>query len=403
MVFAHLFEPGPLDNASGSALVLECARTLKALVDSGRIEHPKRSIRFMLGMECYGLIDYAFAHQDRLPHMVAGLNLDTVGFDYEISQAPVVLYRTHDSCASYTNALLGRILDTLLGEKERLVRWKEDRYIGSDGILSDPMIGVPTPSLIQYPARIWHNSAETVDKCDPRILGRMGVVAATYLYFIANAGSPEACWLADEVLVKAKRDIAEELQRKITAALTSDCSCSFAHAWSEIEGRIDYLKRREMEAIRSVLSLIPGDLTDAHEYVKCEEDDLSAFAQEEYQRAKRVLGQHSRMAGRGPLATTTKRALTEDEEEADGIIPERAVFGPLTLHTLPEAVRKQCPPGGGHGVYGGAPVLSWVDGRRSLLEVFRLVQQDMGKTDVGNLVEHFEFLERHGYVKLKRR
>ena len=50
---AHLFEgyvkQGANDNKSGSAGILEVARTLHTLIEEGRLPRPKRTIRFLVG------------------------------------------------------------------------------------------------------------------------------------------------------------------------------------------------------------------------------------------------------------------------------------------------------------------------------------------------------------------
>ena len=51
IISAHLFEgygvQGANDNISGSAAILETARIISKLIADGRIERPKRSIRFI--------------------------------------------------------------------------------------------------------------------------------------------------------------------------------------------------------------------------------------------------------------------------------------------------------------------------------------------------------------------
>ena len=58
LIFAHLYEVGAQDNAGGCALVLEAARCLNGLIAGGRLPRPRRSIRFMLSWEIYGLLAY---------------------------------------------------------------------------------------------------------------------------------------------------------------------------------------------------------------------------------------------------------------------------------------------------------------------------------------------------------
>ena len=76
LAFAHLNEVGAWDNASGSAAVLEIARVLTRLIAQGALPRPARSIRFMLGWECYSLMIYLLRLRSRTTDSVAGLSLE---------------------------------------------------------------------------------------------------------------------------------------------------------------------------------------------------------------------------------------------------------------------------------------------------------------------------------------
>ena len=79
VVYAHLYEYGAEDNAAGCATVLETARTLQHLIQSGALPRPKRTIRFMMSWECYGSIAWAVQRIYRRRNVVAGLCLDDLG------------------------------------------------------------------------------------------------------------------------------------------------------------------------------------------------------------------------------------------------------------------------------------------------------------------------------------
>ncbi|NIW11051.1 MAG: DUF4910 domain-containing protein, partial [Gammaproteobacteria bacterium] len=65
-LIAHLCHPKPSanDNASGSGLLLEIARTIIALIQKGKIPQPKRTIRFFWVPEIYGTIAYLHKHEN---------------------------------------------------------------------------------------------------------------------------------------------------------------------------------------------------------------------------------------------------------------------------------------------------------------------------------------------------
>src|SRR6266545_2136120 len=77
---------------------------------------------------------------------------------------------------------------------------------GSDhAVLLDPLIGVPSPMLIQWPDRFYHSSLDTPDKCDPASLAIAARCAATYAGFLATAGPAEEAWLTGATLRGAQR------------------------------------------------------------------------------------------------------------------------------------------------------------------------------------------------------
>src|SRR5690606_40406221 len=77
------------DNASGSAALLDIARSLRELIGSGRLPQPERSIRLIWIPEYYGMMAYVHAHEElRGPELggkfLANLNLDMVGENLEL-------------------------------------------------------------------------------------------------------------------------------------------------------------------------------------------------------------------------------------------------------------------------------------------------------------------------------
>ncbi|MFN2289657.1 MAG: DUF4910 domain-containing protein, partial [Anaerolineae bacterium] len=196
VVVAHLCHPRPSanDNASGAAAALEAARTLQALIASGDLPRPMRTIRFLWLPEMSGTFAYLAGREAELDRLVAGLNLDMVGEDQDQTGSSWLIERPPDAAASFAPELLARLRDELPALRDAadvspshtgiggypLYRQAEVPFSGGSDhyILSDPSIGVPTPMLIQWPDRFYHTSADTPDRTDPRSLARAGSLAA---------------------------------------------------------------------------------------------------------------------------------------------------------------------------------------------------------------------------------
>ncbi|MGZ4789630.1 MAG: DUF4910 domain-containing protein, partial [Terriglobales bacterium] len=132
LVSAHLDHPkwSANDNASGSAALIEMARTLKSLIDSKKIAPPARTIHFMWVPEIYGTMAYLANHkearrcgdwddprgvekwdpQKHQPCIVANLNMDMVGEDTVKTNGRFYFTRTPASVPSFLDTLLEDVL-----------------------------------------------------------------------------------------------------------------------------------------------------------------------------------------------------------------------------------------------------------------------------------------------------
>ncbi|MCJ7718707.1 DUF4910 domain-containing protein, partial [Candidatus Bathyarchaeota archaeon] len=94
-LIAHLCHPKPSanDNASGSGLLLEVARTIKTLIRKGKIPPPARTIRLIWVPETLGTVAYLSRHPELSSRLVAGINLDMVGQNQELCKSTLNLDR----------------------------------------------------------------------------------------------------------------------------------------------------------------------------------------------------------------------------------------------------------------------------------------------------------------------
>lgn len=207
LLVTHLYEPGANDNASGVGLGLEIARALNAAIAEGIVARPKRGIRFLFAWEGYGLQAWFHRHADRLPRLIGGINIDEIGVDQDKGRSVLHLFRPPAANPSCIGLLTEHLCAEILPAS---VRWKSvaDRAdIINDTVTADPHLNVVLPCLIQYPARVYHLSSDTPDLLDPELMKSIGLIAATHLHFLADAGGPAIRVLGRLVAESVRRNL----------------------------------------------------------------------------------------------------------------------------------------------------------------------------------------------------
>ena len=413
VMVAHLCHPRPSanDNASGSAAALEIARTLQKLIDGGKLAQPRRGIRFLWVPEMTGTYAYLATHEDEIERLVAGLNLDMVGQNQELCGSSFLIEQPPQALPSFAPHLLERLREELLGETSAfggtgsyaLFRHAVIPFSGGSDhyILSDPSVGVPTPMIIQWPDKFYHTSQDTPDKVDPAMLGRVGSLAATYAYFLANAGSREATWLGYEMAARFKRDMVRFVQEKVTEATNiGEETDKLGETVALLRKKVAYLIEREQQALASLKRLSPEIGVEGWQ------GEVTEFANRELAKGEEAVRV---CAGeRAELPEASKPELDEWEEKAARMIPRRLYRGPIPLrHYLNQLneeererwwqMRQKHKKG-----FRILPTLAvyWADGKRSLLEIADLIELETGQRDAELLVEYFQMLGKMNLVEL---
>ncbi|MGD8239697.1 MAG: DUF4910 domain-containing protein [Armatimonadota bacterium] len=389
LLVAHLYEVGANDNMSGAAVCIEAARSLGRLIDDGALARPRRSVRVLLCFEQHGTIAFLDMHRELVPRIVAGLNADMVGEDQELCGSVLQIDRTPPANPSYTNDLIARLIE-LQSRRGPTFRWRESCYMVHDGFISDPQIDIPTPSLIHQPDRFYHSDADTPDKVSPATLQLVGPAVAAYACYIASAGPEEAKCLANTTASRSRRRLLDE----------SDALAEMASASAEeCAARLAFVQSQEERAIRSVQRLVSAEQREelqAHLSRLAEESALAVDAER-----RRLSG----CLGADVPAQPDAPDLTEEENQAQAMVPERITFGSLTMADLPDDARagfseitSQTFP------YSSelCSALFWADGERSIHEIRELLAQERGQVHLGFLVRFFGFLEEHGYCRIRR-
>jgi len=188
---AHLDHPkeSANDNASGSAAILDIARALRELVDSGRMERPERSLRFIWIPEWYGTQAYLDAHPEMAGPAIGGtwlanMNMDMVGENLELLHSKMILTRTPSSLPSAVNDVVADMARMVDGMDVRTPRgsqsafnWRVTPYSGGSDHMQFIDRKIPGVMIGHSPDYTHHTSDDTPDRVDPVELERAEILA----------------------------------------------------------------------------------------------------------------------------------------------------------------------------------------------------------------------------------
>lgn len=241
LLTAHLDHPkwSANDNASGSAALLELARTLAALIKAGKVPPPRRSIRFLWVPEFSGTYAYVARHPEARrcgggwddPRgdanksqgracVVANLNLDMVGEDTVKTTSTFYVTRTPASVPSLLDALLSGLLSQvreadLHAPAGTRVPFRAEVMPFLPGSDHEVLLSLGIPGSMFGHAGDWthHSSADILDNTDASELLRVGVLAGGAALWLAGAGPAEVAQLWPRVQAERVARLAERLGR----------------------------------------------------------------------------------------------------------------------------------------------------------------------------------------------
>lgn len=201
--------PGANDNASGCVAILEVARTLKKLIDEGKIDRPKRTIRFIWSPEIEGTTALLNFKPEFAQNIKTNIHMDMVGGSpetkaiFHVSKSPqslpnfvndiaesfgAFLNKQSDDYASGVNAKYPMVSEE--GGKEALHAVLGNFHMGSDfQVFAEGSFSIPAIYLHDWPDRYIHTNYDTPAMIDPTKLKRSSFIGAASAFFIANFGN----------------------------------------------------------------------------------------------------------------------------------------------------------------------------------------------------------------------
>ena len=220
-------------------------------------------------------------------------------------------------------------------------------------------------------------------------------MSAAYLYYLAAAGNGEAGWLAELALTQGQEQIVTSIGSVLDSVSGADAQ-KLAQAMREGRDRIEYARDRARQAVRSVSRLLSVSQA---KWIDGLEETLSQSARLQMQRLESAVQRRAVELGAAPIQPAPDPADPQLQEARTTIV-KRKRFGTLPLDDLAVDQREGQP----SGAWADTPVkaLYWCDGHRTLAEVIRLTQLEVGSTSF-DLLKYFRFLEKKGYVEFVRR
>jgi hypothetical protein len=282
MVTAHIQEEkfSANDNASGSANILEMARALKKLIDEGKLDRPRRTIRFWWVREFSSQRQYFADNPDAHRRMWVNINQDMVGAHQaqdvmrvqNITRLPASRFHFFndvvESVVEYmidiNNTELAQIqagtqfnpVYAHLGTRHRFNAKMVYFHGNTDHVtFNETPIGVPGITFTNWPDNYIHTSDDDLWNIDRTQLQRNAAAGALMAYIMADANSESFQKLAAETAGRGAQRLAFNKHlafRWVAAAEDPDA------AYHNGRFQIEYAVERERKAIQSLLSIDNG-------------------------------------------------------------------------------------------------------------------------------------------------
>ena len=389
---AHLQEEKPSANDDGSGCVnlLEIARVIEKAIDEGRLARPRRDIRFWWATEISSEYRYFVDHPEEREQMLVNISQDMVGANQSYGNRVQMITRTPNSMPSYLSDVVESIAQSLIqgntaflavrtaGNFTRGTRYSRpvlaplgtrDRYnamvvpyhgMTDHIVFVNSIIGIPGVTLTNWPDPFIHSSADDMWNVDSTQMKRNALLVAAAALYIADAGEAEIPALTSEVYGRALGRIGRDVgtaSRLLQTSNADDRAASYRNARNLIAQAVE----REQTALRSVsVFATPGSAGS-----RLIQTTADALGQRESEWTTLLDSVYLAASGGGPLPSLER---TPQEKQLNQRIPRKV--GTIGEYLKSSGHTKPVP---GLHPFMQEEVLNFVDGQRSILDIFLAV------------------------------
>ena len=420
----HLFEGyvklGANDNTSGSAALIEVARTLNDLINDGLLPRPKRTIRFIWVPEFQGSMPWAVKHKDILANTLCNFNLDMVGLWLSKSESVYCMHRTtmgnphylNDVAESYYHYMgatnrgfvatgVGRPDATkpvysMTGSRDPFYYSINAHYGSSDHeVFNDWGVQVPGIIMITWPDNYYHTSGDRPEICDPTQLHRAIVIAAASAYTIAGADENMAIKIASEVASNAEKRMSLKMRYDL-AQLNGASEEEFKDLYRTAVFNQDALLNNETATLATVMELAPSSAL-LDEYVKSLQASLKTVRAANGKNIDASMKAKAATSGYAPV----KVELSAEEKAASKIFPHSTSkvkeYGYGVLRSIPAELAAK------YGIrltYSAEVAKLASYGKNSVLDIKKMLDAQFPDSDsLESVMKYIELLKEAGLLE----
>ncbi len=286
------------DDGSGCANVLEIARTMKRLIDTGVLPRPARDIRFWWANEISAEEQYFADHPEERSHILVNINQDMVGARQSAGSRVQFVTRPPASRSSFLGNVVESIVESLVQgntaylaagqarqtrqgmaatsggsvatEEEKFTRpifsrlGTRERYDArvipfhnntDHQVFNMAPIAIPGVTFTNWPDDYIHSTDDDLWQIDPTQLKRNALAVAGSAWFIATAGAPELRVLSAEAIGRALERIGHDTRRAGELALSASGPSSAERAEAVVRESV----AREQRVLKSMAALSRDD------------------------------------------------------------------------------------------------------------------------------------------------
>jgi hypothetical protein len=346
--------PGANDNGSGCVTILEAARLLDHLIETGKLPRPARTLRFVWGPEVEGTMAYLSRHPEVRAALRADVHMDMVGGDPFKNKSMLHVTQTPWSLPSFVTDVGMTFAATI---RDAAASYAEDGSHAAEAVIEDrdgaagtrneflvdetpyaegsdhddydsSTIAVPSLYLRDWPDIYIHTDHDSLEQIDATKLRRVALLGAASGYTLAAIDAASSTRLVAFFAARAQQRLAHGFER--AQALVQDAALQPRDAWYEAHNLLTQQLRREVTALRGFANFAGADSRDtatALESLQSQSGTLEAWAKA--LAAKRGVSDFSQR----PSWTARPEAARVPHRSAGprtAGLPTGADFGPLT-------------------------------------------------------------------------
>jgi hypothetical protein len=334
--------PGANDDGSGCVTILESARILTRLIDSGALPRPKRTLRFVWGPEVEGTMAFLAMHPEIKQRLRANIHMDMVGGDpfknksvFHVTGTPwslpsfvtdvgatfldAIRTAASDYAAGEASAATG-IVETRTGEqgtRYELIADVTPYSAGSDHDDYDSStIAVPSLYLRDWPDIYIHTDHDSVAQIDATKLRRVALLGAASGYVYASVDAKQLDSFLPFLTAQSETRLAQVFGT--AQKWLADPQLDSAVSWYEARNLVNQALHRESATLHSLVEFTGASPDAESEGVKALTDQAAVF--------NRWLDAQAKRRGKG----TAPIAPWSDDATVRRVPIRVGEFGPLT-------------------------------------------------------------------------